>query len=106
MGFMLFEGSMFVFIFKGTVDFTEFILVTVLLLFISLHRTSLRGPLVSTTVYVAIPSLSLVPFSLSFQFFNKILPPGYPKGNSSSKCVKMISIALSTFSSFPSPCLC
>ena len=62
----------------GAVDFAEFILATVLLLFISLHRASLRGPLVSTTVYVAIPSLSLVPFSLSFQFFNKILPPGYP----------------------------
>ena len=100
MGFALFGGSLCVFIFKGTVNFTTSVLVTELPLFIYLHSASFCGPLASTTVSVAILSLSVGPFSLSFQFFSKILLPGYPIKNSNAKCAKMISY-LFIFSQVP-----
>lgn len=100
MGFAMFGGSLCVFIFKGTVNFTTSVLVTELPLFIYLDSASFCGPLVSTTISVAILPLSVVPFSLSFQFLSKILLPGYPIKNSNAKCAKMISY-LFIFSQVP-----
>ena len=94
MGFALFGGSLCVFIFKGTVNFTTSVLVTELPLFIYLPNWFI----LPGTSYIL--SLSVVPFSLSFQFFSKILLPGYPIKNSNAKCAKMISY-LFIFSQVP-----